>query len=191
MISDVLVLLKDQLNIHLNAGWDPSESREDQVVFLDGENMEPINFKLGAISVLLINVEEENSLRPADLYRRTNSDGSQQKIQPDIRLNLYVLFVARFKQYEESLRSLSFVIQYFQNHRVLNHHNTPELSEDIEKIIIELITMPFSEQNEIWNSLRTTYHPSVLYKIRMVIFRDKETTDMPELTDKDLRTTAQ
>ena len=191
MISDVLVLLKNQLNNHLNAGWDPSESREDQVVFIDGENMEPINFKLGAISVLLINVEEENSVRPADMYRRTNSDGTQQKIQPDIRLNLYVLFVARYKQYEESLRSLSLILQYFQNHRVLNHHNTPELSEDVEKLIIELITMPFSEQNEIWNALRTTYHPSVLYKIKMIVFKNAETTDMPELTDKELRTTAQ
>ena len=191
MISDVLVLLKDQLNNHLNAGWDPSESREDQVVFIDGENMEPINFKLGAISVLLINVEEENSVRPADMYRRTNSDGTQQKIQPDIRLNLYVLFVARFKQYEESLHALSLILQYFQNHRVLNHHNTPALSEDIEKLIVELMTMPFSEQNEIWNSLRTAYHPSVLYKIKMVVFRDAETTAMPELTDKQLRTTAQ
>ena len=188
MISDVLVLLKDQLNTHLNAGWDPSESREDLVVFIDGENMDPLQFKLGAISVLLINVEEENSLRPPDLYRRTNADGTQQKIQPDIRLNLFVLFVARFKQYEQSLRSLSLVLQYFQNRRVLNHHNTPDLSEDIDKLVVELMTMPFSEQNEIWNSLRTTYHPSVLYKVKMVIFRDTETADMPELTEKDLRT---
>ena len=188
MISDVLVLLKDQLNTHLNAGWDPSESREDLVVFIDGENMDPLQFKLGAISVLLINVEEENSLRPPDLYRRTNVDGTQQKIQPDIRLNLFVLFVARFKQYEQSLRSLSLVLQYFQNRRVLNHHNTPDLSEDIDKLVVELMTMPFSEQNEIWNSLRTTYHPSVLYKVKMVVFRDPETADMPELTEKDLRT---
>jgi hypothetical protein len=30
-------------------------------------------------------------------------DGTRYKIQPEIRLNLYVLFVARFKQYEDAL----------------------------------------------------------------------------------------
>ena len=187
MINDVLVLLKNRLNVHLTAGWDPSESREDPVVFIDGENMEPLTFKLGAVSVLLINLEEENVLRAPDLYRRTQANGSQEKVFPEIRLNLYVLFVARFKEYEASLRSLSDIVQYFQNQRVLDHHNAPELREDIDRLIIELITLPFAEQNEIWNALRTTYHPSVLYKVRMIVFRDKDANSPPKITETILR----
>lgn len=183
MLNDVLILLKHRLNTYLTAGWDPSESRELPVVFIDGENMDPLTFKLGAISVLLINIEEENTLRAPDLYRRSNADGTQQKVQPDIRLNLYVLFVARFKQYEASLQSLSNIVQYFQNQRVFNHQNAPELPEDIDQLIIELVTLPFAEQNEVWNALRTTYHPSVLYKVRMVVFRDRDATSLPKITE--------
>ena len=64
MISDALVFLKDRLNAHFKAGQALDVSQEDPVVFLDGQNMEPLTFKLGAISVLLINIEEENTLRP-------------------------------------------------------------------------------------------------------------------------------
>lgn len=188
MISDVLVLLKNRLNAYLTAGWDPSESREDPVAFIDGENMDPLTFKLGAVSVLLINIEEENVLRAPDMYRRSHADGTQQKIYPDVRLNLYVLFVARFKEYEASLSSLSQIVQYFQNQRVLNHHNTPDLPEDIDRLIIELVTLPFAEQNEIWNALRTTYHPSVLYRVRMIVFRDGDAVSPPTITETISRT---
>src|SRR5205085_10678589 len=91
MISEVLVLLKNLLNAHLSLGQSPTESQEDRVVFLDGQSMDPLSFKLGAVSVLLINVEEENVLRAPDLYSRVSSDGTRQKANPEIRLNLYVL----------------------------------------------------------------------------------------------------
>ena len=70
--------------------------------------------------------------------RSTNSTASIP--QPEVRLNLHVLFLARFKQYEESLRYLSLVIKYFQNHRLIDHHNSPELSDEITQLTIELVT---------------------------------------------------
>lgn len=188
MIDDTLVFLKNHLNAYLNSGRDPNESSEEKVVFVDGEKMDPLSFRLGAVSILLINIEEENTLRAPDQYMRMSPNGASQKVQPEIRLNLYVLFVARFKQYEEALRYLSLIIQYFQNHRVLNHHNAPELSEEIEQLVMELVTLPFSEQNEVWNALRLTYHPSVLYKASMIVFRDEDALGMPEAAEKILRT---
>ena len=98
-----------------------------------------------------------------------------------------MLFVARFKQYEEALRHLSMVIQYFQNHRVLDRHSAPDLSEDIGQLVMELITLPFSEQNEVWNALRITYHPSVLYKAKMLVFRDGDARAAPGMTEQVLR----
>lgn len=187
MISDALVFLKNRLNTYLNSGRNPDDSQEDPVVFLDGADMEPLTFKLGAVSVLLINIEEENTLRAPDPYIRTFPDGTRQKVHPEIRLNLYVLFVARFTQYEEALRYLSLIIRYFQNHPVSNHHEAPELSENIEQLVMELVTLPFSEQNEVWNSLRVTYHPSVLYKVKMVVFQDEDAVRMPEIEETILR----
>jgi hypothetical protein len=189
MISEVLIFLRNHLDAYLKAksGLTAGDPGEPKVVFVDGEKMDPITFKLGAVSALLINIEEENTLRPADPYTRVAADGTRRKVNPDIRMSLYVLFVARFKQYEQGLRYLSQIIQHFQKHRVLNHQNAPELSEEIEQLIMELTALSFSEQNEMWNALRTTYHPSVLYKVKMVVFRDEDAITMTEIKEKSLR----
>lgn len=189
MIGRVLVFLRNHLNECLNArfGGAPGESREDKVVFVDGEKMDPITFKLGAVTTLLVNIEEDNTLRPSDRYATTTRDGASMKVQPEVRLNLYVLFVARFKQYEHGLAHLSQIVQYFQNHPVLDHRSAPEMSEDIEKLVFELITLPFAELNELWSALRTTYHPSVLYRVRMVVFKDEDARRAVEVKEKDLK----
>ncbi len=100
-----------------------------------------------------------------------------------------MLFVARLKEYEQGLSYLSLIIRYFQEQPVFNHENSPALSDQIEKLIMELITLPFADQNDLWNALRTTYQPSVLYKVKMVVFRDESALPTPAVQEKDLRTT--
>ena len=173
MISEALLFIKDLLNEHLCAqsGQTLGEA-EDKVIFISGENLDPISFKLGAITCLLINIEEEKILRLADPYVQTRNDGAKVRVQPDIRMNLYVLFIARFKLYEEGLSYLSRILEYFQTNRVLDHTNTPSLSPRIHRLIMELTTLALAEQNDVWNALRTTYHPSILYKVRMLVLRE-------------------
>jgi hypothetical protein len=170
VINDLLINIKNNLNAHLTSGRRPQEPQEDQVVFLEGQNLDSLSFKLGAVSVLLIKLEQENILRPPDPYTRILADGTVQIAQPEIRLNLYVLFVAHYAQYEYALRNLSLIIQYFQSHRVINHQNSPELSDSIDQVVVELVTPSFSEQNEIWGALRSALQPSVLYRVKMVVY---------------------
>jgi len=158
------------------SGEKPGDLQEEQVVFPEWKNSDILNFKTGAISIILLNLEQENTLRNSDQFTRVLADGTVQKGNPDIRLELFLLFVANYQKYEDSLRYLSTTIQYFQSRRLLNHQNSPELSQDIEQLIIELVSLSFSEQNEIWGTLRLPYHPSVLYKVKMIVFRDEDAT---------------
>ena len=48
------------------------------------------------------------------------------------------------------------------DHRILNRQNAPDLSDEIEQLIMEMTALSFSKQNQLWKTLRTTYHPSVL-----------------------------
>lgn len=187
MINETLVFLKNSLNSHLSLGATHHNPQEDQVVFMVGQNTDSLSFKLGAVSILLIKLEQENVLHAPNIYQRTLPDGTIKKVQPEIRLNLYVLFVAHYQQYEDSLRNLSAIIQYFQNHRVITEHDSPTLDENIEQLLIELITPSFSEQNEIWGSLRAPYHPSVLYKIKTLIFEDQAGAGLPTVEERDYR----
>lgn len=187
MINETLVFLKNSLNAHLNSGGKPHDPQEDQVVFLVGQNTDSLSFKLGAISILLINVEQENVLHAPNLYQRTLPSGKVQKVQPEIRLNLYVLFVAHYQQYEDSLRNLSAIVQYFQNHRLITEYDSPTLDESIEQLVIELHTLSFSEQNELWGSLRAHYHPSILYKIKTLVFEDQAAMGIPTMEERNYR----
>ena len=187
MIGDILCLLRDRLNAHLGTGLPDAppdalpDSAEERVQLIDGEKSDPIEFRLNAITVLLVNIEQETSQRSADPYLRAPGDSTLRKLQPEIRLNLYVLFVARFKVYEQGLNQLSQAIRFLLTHRALDRLNTPTLPPLIDKLVLELVTQPLGEQNEIWNALRISYQPSVLFRVRMVVFRDAEGAVVPQI----------
>lgn len=186
MIGDVLVTLKNLLNSHyrtLLSG--PSEYiGAEKVVFVEGDlKNDQIPFKLEAISIILFNIEQEKAFRQVDPYTRISSDGLKAKTQPDLAFNLYLLFVARFTSYEQGLHYLSLLIKYFQSNNYLDHHNTPGLSEDIDHLILELFNLSITQQNELWGSLRTSYLPSVAYKVKTVIFRTEETLPLTDVAE--------
>lgn len=173
MIGKVLVCLRKRLDDYLRAqlaepGDDPTA---DKVVFLDGDKMDPISFQEGAVSELVINVEEERQLRPADPYAGLQ-DGRLQRKQPDLRLALHVLFVARFKQYDIAWEHLAKVIEYLQTNRTFERDGYPDLPAGVDKLTFELMTQSFTDQNDVWNALRTTYLPSALYRVRLVVLHD-------------------
>lgn len=188
MIDTVLLFLKNELNEYLGRQADglSPDGKEDAVVFLDGEKMDPVSFRLGAVTTLLINVEEEHLMRSADPYARIAADGSVYGVRPDIRLNLFVLFVAHYKVYDQALAQISRIVQFFQSHRVFERQRAPTLPDAVERLIVELMTLPFSEQNDIWNALRTTYHPSLLYRIRMLVYEDREAQRSVAVKEKTL-----
>jgi hypothetical protein len=187
VISEALLFLKDQLNDHVKPILGEDGTRPDPVGFIDGEKLDPLTFPMGSVSILLVNLEEETTLRADDPFRRTLPNGTQQKVQPAIRLNLFV-FVAHYKQYPDALHALSLIIQYFQSHRLFTQADTPGLSGSIERLVIELVTLPFTQQNEMWSALQVAYHPSVLYKVKMVVFQDENAVAGPEIDESILKT---
>ena len=172
MIGRALLFLKDHVDGHLVSMQDgqPGQPGADKAVFVDGDKLETLSFTPGAVSLLLVNVEEERTLRAPDPYVRTTADGRMQRVQPEIRLDLHVLFVARFKQYWQAWEQLSQIVQLFQVERAIDRETAPGLPEGIEKLVLELVTLDFSMQNEIWSALRATHHPSLLYRVKMVAF---------------------
>lgn len=175
MIDQAMLLLRNILNAHLTLAVPGQDaSAEDAVVFLDGDKTDPISFRIGAVTMLLINVEQEPVLRAANPYQRLGSDGTPYRSRPDIRLNLRVLFVARFKQYEQALARLSQILSFFQSTPVLDAQSAPSLPAAIPQLTMELVTQPLNEQNDLWNALRATFQPSLLYRVRMLVFEDRQ-----------------
>lgn len=191
MLDQALLFIKEELNNHLRAQWDADDARQGPVVFLSGEQMEPVSFPLGQVTLLMINLEAETAARPPDLYRRSveaNGQKSPQTIFPGLALNLYLLFIARYQTYEESLRALSQIVRFFQRERFFSaadERYAAALDGQFEKLSMELITLPFTQQNEIWNALRVPYHPSLLYKLKMVVIEDQDPQPAPRVEQID------
>lgn len=185
MIGDVLVFLRKHLDeqLRVEPGLPPVAAADELVVFVDGDKVDPITFKLGAVSLLLINLEEERVLRAADPYARPGVGGGVERVNPEIRLFLYVLFVARYKQYDAGWNALSRIVEHFQAQRVFERETMPGLPPGVERLGMELVTLKFAEQNEVWNALRTTHLPSVLYRVSLVAFRDRTPRVVPVASD--------
>lgn len=183
MIADVLNFLRRHLDeqLRVELGGSQDDASGDRVVFVEGDKMDPLVFPPGAVTVLLINIEEERILRSADLHARQADDGSRLRTQPEIRLVLYMLFVARFKKYDAAWAHLSKIVEHLQSMPVLDPTSAPELPPGIERLVMELVTLDFARQNEVWNALRTTHHPSVLYRVKLLAYRDRRASESSEV----------
>ena len=113
MIGQVLEFVRKHVCERLLSDDPLDVPGQDPVLFVDSDAAE-LTFSTGAVSLLLMNVEEERILRRPDLYARNADDGTRQSTNPDIRLILYMLFVARFPKYDHAWEQLSKIIQHFQ-----------------------------------------------------------------------------
>lgn len=177
MISNVLSNIKDKLNGYFK---EITASDANQVTYLDGSKMDPLSFPHNSVVPVLVNIEEEKIIRQANRYEGVVQNGIKTGLTPSIGINMFVLFVSNFSDYEQSLQFLSLLIAFFQKTPVLDHSNTPALPGSVEKVVIELMTLPFAQRNELWNSLRTTYRPSAIYKMGVLVYRDDTTITAPK-----------
>lgn len=185
MIGQVLSFLQKKLVAYFESSGD-NTSDEPQVVFLvDQTTGDSISFQSRALTILLINIEQEETLRKDNPFLQTGDNGTKYAVFPEIRLNLYLLVVANWDDYITGLNQLSRVIQYFQANRIFLQQSEPELDPSVEKLTVELNTLPFAEQNEVWNALRSPYRPSALFKVRMIVFRQAPGDVLPQITARE------
>ncbi len=141
-----------------------------------------------SVGVSLINIEEDRVYKDQK-STVINNFGNVERLNPEIKLNLYVLISANFQNtseedssddYVEGLKQLSFIISFFQAKNVFTPENSPKLAEydpNLKKLVIELYSYSFEQLYNFWSVVGTKYLPSVLYKIRMLTFQEKEFFD--------------
>jgi hypothetical protein len=186
MIDDVLCMLRDKLNGYLKYR---AEISSDIVSFIDGISNDSLTFTPDKVVPMLINLEEDKTLRQVELFEGRIKNSIKTNVNSTVCINLLVIFICRFSNYTQSLKFLSLVIKFFQRNQVLDHANTPDLHPDIDRLKIELVTLPVSQQNEIWSSIRTPVTPSVLYKISMLVFEDTDSIEVANEKIKIIGTT--
>lgn len=121
------------------------------------------------IVLSLINVEENRISRDPRNFQRSGT-GLILK-NPPVHLNLTLLFTAIRRgdaPYDNALINLQTVIQFFQSQYVFDQTNSNDLDPGIEKLVLEMMTINMEQLNHLWSIMGGRYHPSVVYKMRMV-----------------------
>ena len=119
---------------------------------------------------VIVNVEENSVYRSLETHR-TKPDGMHERVRPSVRINVYVLFVANLSKYAEALKAISLVIAFFQNRFTFVISGNGDGSS---KVIFELYSMTFEQQNHLWASLGAKYMPSVMYKAAILEISDTQ-----------------
>jgi|SRR5437879_8414508 len=127
------------------------------------------------IGVALVSVEEERALK-SQLPQTVYADGRHVVLEPELKLNLHLLFAANFKQYDQGLRQLSHLLTFFQAHTVFTRERYPGLDPRIEKLGVDLISLTFEQLNQLWAFVGAKQLPSALYRVRLVALQDLEPT---------------
>ncbi len=135
------------------------------------------------IIISLINIEENRiSKDPNNFIRK---DGGIILKNPAVHLYLTLLFtsVRRAGAYGLALQDLQSVIGVFQKKYVYDHENTPTLDANIEKLILDMVSLNLQQLHEIWSVLGGRYFPSVVYRMRMVTIDSLSDIPGPLITE--------
>ena len=168
MINNALTFIKRHLGGELHARIGASEGD----VVIDSVNKEGSSDNL---VITLINIEEEKFYKEQNHYRRNEGDTAGFKIvNPEIKLNLYILFSAQKNDYKEALKQISCLIKIFQGKHVFEKEDFAKYSEisGLESLIVELFPLSLEQNNNLWQTLGNKMVPSVMYKVKMVSIQD-------------------
>lgn len=124
-----------------------------------------------SLAITLVNVEEERTLKSQNTVS-ISPNGNVSQVNPEIKLNLFVLVSANYQKYNTALQYLSAVVRCFQANNVFTKEKVPGMDPSIEKLIVELYTLNFEQQNHLWGTLGAKYIPSVLYRVRLIAIQE-------------------
>lgn len=184
MIDTAIGHIAGHLNQYLRRTFDLNEDIVviSNILEQDGNIAANIDNK---VVVSLINIEKETVPLPnhtgntrAGNTRAGNTREDNRSIicYPPVYLNFYLMFSGSFSgsNYLESLKFVSNTISYFQGNPVFDHHNTPDLDDQISQLTMNIENLTMHDLSNLWSVLSGKYLPSVLYKVRMITFDSRD-----------------
>ncbi len=169
MINNVMSVISDKINETLNNRFSQTRDLVIPTSLNDIEDESNTDLE-NKLLLTIANIEQE----------RMSSRQNPRGYNKPINLYLHLLLSSNFQQsnYEEGLQLLSAAIGFFQYAAVFNHENTPNLADNVEKLVFEMINLNVQELSQLWGVHGGKYLPSVLYRVRMVTIME-ETMEQP------------
>jgi len=135
---------------------------------MDGEDIN------SSVVLTLIRIEEETKL--SNQRHFTSTEGGIQYHNKPLHLNLYLMASANFTPYSTALKYLDQIIQFFVSNKVFLQSTHPALPDMVPQLFVDLYDPGFEQLSYVWGPLGGKAFPSVLYRVRLVAYRDSPNT---------------
>lgn len=180
MIDEALKIIKSQLQQFMRLKMQ-IENVEEKVVLTSivdqrGQSTIPID----SVGITLYRIEEDQ-VSEAEQY---SPDHQTIRTRPPVKLNLYILFAANFKDYSESLKYIRAVLTFFQTKSYFDTTNTPDMPLGMEPMSLVLHTQSVDQHNHIWGLFGGHYMPSVIYRLRSIYIQEDQVIDVDALVEE-------
>lgn len=96
------------------------------------------------------------------------ANGNYGDLNPSQRFNLDLLVTSNFDDYNESLKFLNAVIQFFQSYVVLDATNFSNIPTGLNKLEFEIEKLNYNQMHSLWTAMGAKYQPSIVYKTRLI-----------------------
>jgi len=168
MIYEVVRILAEQVEDYIG-----SNITLGNVAMIDAEDGGPGTNINNRNIVTVINMSEESTLKN---FPNTQVVGNRvEQRNPVVNLKLFVLFSSNKNQYDQGLKDISKIVEFFQGKSVFTQSDTVYDRNNVDfdnldnfRFYVDLYTPTFEELNYIWGSLGGKQIPSVLYKLTLV-----------------------
>lgn len=181
----------DELNAYLNVrspSLTPGRVVQSNLLAQDGKVEKDAKDK---VVLSVVNVEEDRIFRSVRPTRR-QEDGGFERVQPDVKLYVYLLFVANLGDYSEALKALSYIVSYFQVNNHVDYVDVPSVEGVEGRLIFELYSQTFEQQNHLWGALGAKYRPSIMYRMGLTTIRDTQKhSETPPIREIDISDSGQ
>ncbi|HTI61067.1 DUF4255 domain-containing protein [Mucilaginibacter sp.] len=172
MLDVAMKFLRDFLNQEITSPANP-------VVL--GNITKDTDIEKDKIHLSLLNIEEEKILKEVNHNRRINpGDDFYSTVNPEIRLNLYVLVTYQYdgKNYEEALKQLANVVTVLQGKYVFTKPDFMKPAyEPLQQLVVDLYSQTIEQNSNMWQALGEKLSPCLLYKIRVIAIQANRVLD--------------
>jgi hypothetical protein len=174
MLYDILRFLCDEVNKYLTLKMgvapEPRLKLGNISLALEGNVLTGPNSLSDRAVLTLVNIEEDKVAKQQENYTRTDSAAVYKS--PPLYVNLYILFSINKPDYEDCLKILGHIMQFFQHQNVFTPMTHPGLNGNVSRLIVDLFSLNFEQVNHLWSTLGGKYMPSAMYKIRQVTINE-------------------
>ena len=171
MIDRVVSHLVGELNDYFSVRSQTPDRAEAASLFDLQGSLDPS--KVNKVVMSLVNVQQDKTYRSVETFE-TRSDGTAERVQPPVMVNLYLLFIANFSDYDEAMKAIAQVMSFFQHRPTFPYASIPALAALEGRLSVELTSMSLEQVNHLWGALGSKYMPSVLYKVGLFDLRDRQ-----------------